>query len=75
MTTQSSITPALKAAPQALDAIIIGAGFSGLYQLRKLRYELGLNVRALEKGFGVGGTWFWYRYPGWRICYRLSAYR
>ena len=40
------------------DAIIIGAGFSGLYQLHKLRDELGLNVRLLEKGRGIGGTWY-----------------
>src|SRR5438445_5904789 len=45
------------------DAIIIGAGISGLYQLLKLR-ELGLNVRVLEAGTGVGGTWYWNRYTG-----------
>ena len=73
MTTQSGITPTLKAAPQAFDAIIIGAGFSGLYQLHKLRDELGLNVRVLEKGSGVGGTWFWNRYPGAR-CDSESYY-
>jgi cation diffusion facilitator CzcD-associated flavoprotein CzcO len=45
------------------DAIIIGAGVSGLYQLYKLR-ELGLNTRMFEAGTGVGGTWYWNRYPG-----------
>lgn len=55
------------------DAIIIGAGFSGLYQLHKLRDELGLNVRILEKGAGVGGTWYWNRYPGAR-CDSESYY-
>ena len=44
------------------DAIIIGAGMSGLYQLYRLR-ELGLRVRVLEAGTGVGGTWYWNRYP------------
>ena len=44
---------------RSYDAIIIGAGFSGLYQLHKLRDELGLNVRVLEKGGGIGGTWYW----------------
>src|SRR6516164_3045970 len=48
------------------DAIIIGAGVSGLYQLYKLR-ELGLKVRVFETGTGVGGTWYWNRYPGARF--------
>ena len=48
------------------DAIIIGAGVSGLYQLYKLR-ELGLRVRVFEAGSGVGGTWYWNRYPGARF--------
>src|SRR3954452_13126881 len=48
------------------DAIIIGAGVSGLYQLYKLR-ELGLTVRVFETGTGVGGTWYWNRYPGARF--------
>jgi cation diffusion facilitator CzcD-associated flavoprotein CzcO len=48
------------------DAIVIGAGVSGLYQLYKLR-ELGLNVRVFETGSGVGGTWYWNRYPGARF--------
>jgi len=48
-----------------LDAVIIGAGVSGLYQLYRLR-ELGLKVRVFETGTGVGGTWYWNRYPGAR---------
>jgi cation diffusion facilitator CzcD-associated flavoprotein CzcO len=48
------------------DAIIIGAGISGMYQLYRLR-ELGMNVRAFETGKGVGGTWYWNRYPGARF--------
>src|SRR5882762_5412651 len=48
------------------DAIVIGAGVSGLYQLYKLR-ELGLRVQVLEAGTGVGGTWYWNRYPGARF--------
>jgi cation diffusion facilitator CzcD-associated flavoprotein CzcO len=48
------------------DAIIIGAGVSGLYQLYRLR-ELGLRVRVFETGTGVGGTWYWNRYPGARF--------
>lgn len=48
------------------DAIVVGAGFAGLYALHKLRDVLGLNVRVFEAGDGVGGTWFWNRYPGAR---------
>jgi cyclohexanone monooxygenase len=47
-----------------LDAIVIGAGFGGIYMLHKLRDQLGLTARALEKGGGVGGTWYFNRYPG-----------
>jgi cation diffusion facilitator CzcD-associated flavoprotein CzcO len=48
------------------DAVVIGAGMSGMYQLYRLR-ELGLRVRVLEAGTGVGGTWYWNRYPGARF--------
>src|SRR5438270_8734673 len=48
------------------DAVVIGAGVAGLYQLYKLR-ELGLRVRVLEACSGVGGTWYWNRYPGARF--------
>jgi len=65
--------------PRVFDALIIGAGFSGLYQLLCLRDRLGLSVRALEAGAGVGGTWYWNRYPGARCdseshsyCYTFS---
>ena len=51
--------------PARYDAIIVGAGFAGLYQLYSLR-RIGLRVRLLEAGDGVGGTWFWNRYPGAR---------
>ncbi len=44
------------------DAIIIGAGISGMYQLYRLR-QLGLTARVFETGDGVGGTWYWNRYP------------
>jgi cyclohexanone monooxygenase len=46
------------------DAIVVGAGFGGLYMLHKLRNELGMNVRAFDRAGGVGGTWYWNRYPG-----------
>jgi cation diffusion facilitator CzcD-associated flavoprotein CzcO len=61
-----------------LDAVVVGAGFSGLYALHRLR-ALGLSVRVLERGAGVGGTWFFNRYPGARCdiesvdyCYSFS---
>ena len=47
------------------DAVIVGAGFAGLYMLYRLR-GLGLSVRVLEAASGVGGTWYWNRYPGAR---------
>ncbi|MFC4010184.1 flavin-containing monooxygenase [Nonomuraea purpurea] len=46
------------------DAIVIGAGIAGIYMLHKLRNELGLTVRAFDKAAGIGGTWYWNRYPG-----------
>jgi cation diffusion facilitator CzcD-associated flavoprotein CzcO len=49
-----------------LDAVIVGAGFSGLYMLHRLRDVLGLAVRVYEGGDGIGGTWYWNRYPGAR---------
>ena len=50
---------------EQFDAIIIGAGVTGLYQLYRLR-QRGLSVRIFEDGGGVGGTWYWNRYPGAR---------
>ncbi len=47
------------------DAVIVGAGFAGLYALHRLR-GLGLSARVFEAGRGVGGTWYWNRYPGAR---------
>lgn len=46
------------------DAVVIGAGFGGLYQVKKLRDDLGLNVQAYDNASDVGGTWYWNRYPG-----------
>jgi cation diffusion facilitator CzcD-associated flavoprotein CzcO len=56
----------LTAAVRTYDAIIIGAGISGIYQLYRLR-QLGMKVRVFEAGSGVGGTWYWCRYPGARF--------
>ena len=46
------------------DAIVIGAGFGGLYALKRLRDDLGLQTHLYEQGKGLGGTWFWNKYPG-----------
>ena len=59
---------------EVFDAVIIGAGFSGLYQLYRLR-EQGLRVRILEAGAGVGGTWYWNRYPGARTDSESRVYQ
>jgi cation diffusion facilitator CzcD-associated flavoprotein CzcO len=56
---EASVEPATD-----FDAVIIGAGFSGLYMLHSLRNEMGLSARLYEAGDGVGGTWYWNRYPG-----------
>jgi cation diffusion facilitator CzcD-associated flavoprotein CzcO len=48
------------------DAVVVGAGFSGLYALHRLRDGLGMSVRVVEAAGDVGGTWFWNRYPGAR---------
>jgi cyclohexanone monooxygenase len=55
----------LRASEVKFDAIIVGAGVGGLYAIYRLR-KLGLKVRAFEAGGGVGGTWYWNRYPGCR---------
>ena len=56
------------------DTIVVGAGFSGLYALYKLR-EKGMNVCVLEAGTGVGGTWYWNRYPGARTDSQSYLYQ
>src|SRR5665213_1265490 len=48
------------------DAIVIGAGISGMYMLYRLR-ELGMTARVFEAGTNIGGTWYWNRYPGARF--------
>jgi len=66
-------TPPGAAPALEYDAIIIGAGMSGMYQLYRLR-ELGMRVRVFEAGTGVGGTWYWNRYPGARFDSESYSY-
>src|SRR3954453_17579993 len=49
-----------------VDVLVVGAGITGIYQLYRAR-EAGFSVQLLEAGDGVGGTWFWNRYPGARF--------
>ena len=61
MNIQTEIT---KTSGADYDAVVIGAGFGGLYAVHKLRNEQGLNVRGYDSASDVGGTWWWNRYPG-----------
>jgi cyclohexanone monooxygenase len=58
---------------QNFDAIVVGAGFGGMYMLHRLR-SMGLAVRVYERGGGVGGTWYWNRYPGARCDLESMEY-
>jgi cyclohexanone monooxygenase len=66
-------TSATKTLPKTLDAVIVGAGFGGMYMLHRLR-ALGLSARILEQADGVGGTWYWNRYPGARCDVESMQY-
>jgi cyclohexanone monooxygenase len=55
------------------DAVVVGAGFAGMYMLHRLR-GLGFTVRVFEAGGGVGGTWYWNRYPGARCDVESMQY-
>ena len=61
-------------ATSTLDALIIGAGVAGLYQLHQLRKQ-GLKVRAYDAAADVGGTWYWNRYPGARFDSEAYIYQ
>ena len=58
---------------EAYDAVVVGAGFAGMYILHRLR-GLGLSARVYEQGGGVGGTWYWNRYPGARCDVESMQY-
>src|SRR5665213_3946490 len=59
--------------PAEYDVIIVGAGFAGLYQLHRLR-GMGMTAKVIEAGSGVGGTWYWNRYPGARCDVESMQY-
>jgi acetone monooxygenase (methyl acetate-forming) len=60
--------------PEQVDAVVVGAGLNGIYQLYRL-VQQGLKVRAFEAGDGVGGVWYWNRYPGARCDSHFPFYQ
>ena len=74
MTTTQTLPETRPAAATQLDAVVVGAGFAGLYMLYRLR-ELGMSARVIEAGDGVGGTWYWNRYPGARCDVESLEYQ
>ncbi len=58
---------------EAYDVVVVGAGFAGMYMLYRLRAR-GLSVKVYEQGSGVGGTWYWNRYPGARCDVESMQY-
>jgi cyclohexanone monooxygenase len=66
-------TPETTSRAIELDAIVVGGGLAGIYALYRLR-KLGLKARAFEAGSGIGGTWFWNRYPGARCDVESMEY-
>jgi cation diffusion facilitator CzcD-associated flavoprotein CzcO len=62
-----------RSVPAAVDVVVVGAGFSGLYLLHKLR-TMGMTAVVFEAGTDVGGTWYWNRYPGARVDVESLAY-
>src|SRR6516164_2429433 len=69
----SAISSPGKGEAAAYDVVVVGAGFAGMYMLHRLR-DLGFSVRVFEQGSGVGGTWYWNRYPGARCDVESMQY-
>ncbi len=59
---------------KSFDVVVVGAGFSGVYQLYRLRDE-GFNVHLIEAGAGLGGIWHWNCYPGARVDTHCQIYQ
>ena len=72
-TVVSDQQPEVRSAPSTVDVVIVGAGFSGMYLLHRLR-QLNLTAVLFEAGTEVGGTWYWNRYPGARVDVESLAY-
>lgn len=73
MATASTENAAPTNRAEQVDAVVVGAGFAGLYMLYRLR-ELGMTVRVIEAASDVGGTWYWNRYPGARCDAQSALY-
>ena len=69
------MNPTQSSSVRQVDAVVVGAGFAGLYMVKKMRDDLGLTVQAFEAGQGVGGTWYWNRYPGARVDSQAYIYQ
>ena len=65
--------PSVSAKPASYDVVVVGAGFAGMYMLHRLRGQ-GMTARVYEQGSGVGGTWYWNRYPGARCDVESMQY-
>lgn len=74
MTSTHATAPGGAGTATELDAVILGAGVAGLYQLHQLRQQ-GLRVKAIDKAGDVGGTWWWNRYPGARFDSEAYIYQ
>jgi len=69
-----SAMPSVTAKPtETYDVVVVGAGFAGMYMLHRLRGQ-GMTARVFEQGSGVGGTWYWNRYPGARCDVESMQY-
>ena len=73
MSTQKQADNARSRETKTFDVVVVGAGFAGLYALHRLR-GLGLSVRAYDGADGVGGTWWWNRYPGARVDFPSAPF-
>src|SRR3954464_7516799 len=69
----SAMPSAAAKSTETYDVVVVGAGFAGMYMLHRLR-GLGLSARVFEQGDGVGGTWYWNRYPGARCDVESMQY-
>src|SRR5438270_7887747 len=69
----SAMPSAAAKSPEAYDVVVVGAGFAGMYMLHRLRGQ-GMTARVFEQGSGVGGTWYWNRYPGARCDVESMQY-
>lgn len=63
MLCESDFTGMTVSGEQVIDALVVGAGFGGIYQVKKLR-DQGLDVIGIDLARDFGGTWYWNRYPG-----------